>query len=97
MSSDADKKTVKFKVSRASGKVLANQPVALNEEGEFVPQFEDDLRRLNHVVVSMSQTFCTRSLLLLCVPCGQPLSLYCGLRSVLRHRALPSLSVHANP
>lgn len=52
MSSEADKRKVKFKLSRASGKVLANQPVAVNEQGEFVPQFEDDLRRLNHVVVS---------------------------------------------
>lgn len=52
MSSETDKRSVKFKLSRASGKVLANQPVALNEQGNFVPQFEDDLRRLNHVVVS---------------------------------------------
>lgn len=44
--------SVEFKLSRASGRVLANQPVAVNEQGEFVPQFEDDLRRLNHVVVS---------------------------------------------
>jgi hypothetical protein len=53
MSSETDKRSVKFKLSRASGKVLANQPVALNEQGQFVPQFEDDLRRLNHVVVSL--------------------------------------------
>ena len=74
MSSETDKKTVKFKVSRASGKVLANQPVALNEEGEFVPQFEDDLRRLNHVVVSMSQIMYARQSAAL-VPCGHPFTL----------------------
>jgi hypothetical protein len=50
-----DKKAIKTKRSSSRGKLLANQPVERNENGDLVPQFEADLRGLNHVVRAATQ------------------------------------------
>ena len=54
MSSSSDKKEVK-QWKNSSGKVVANQPVARSVSGILIPQFEDDLARLNDVVRAASQ------------------------------------------
>ena len=53
MSGAHDKKALK--VRRRKGRIVANQPVAMREDGTLVPQFEDDLARLNFVIRAATQ------------------------------------------
>jgi len=54
MSSGTEKKEVKTKET-SSGRIIANQPVAWSSSGVLIPQFVDDLARLNDVVRAASQ------------------------------------------